>query len=225
MVINRDKFNFFVPAELTDKQWHELLALGTPKTVKASTMIYEQSTAMDELICITEGVVKTVYFFDNGNEKLYESLSAPAVLGAEALWRGDGGVYPSIVAVSDVVLTSVPIESAERFLSQNAEMIIALFQCIRNSMSISRIRSAFSAPMSVLQKAAFAIVFLREAGKDEEGYTAVTHEELAQLIGISRANATTALSELAQMGLISKKRGKVKILDNNKLMELLDNPF
>ena len=53
----------------------------------------------------------------------------------------------------------------------------------------------------------------------------MTHEELAQLIGISRANITTALAELTEQGLISKKRGKVKILDNNKLMELLDNPF
>ena len=79
--------------------------------------------------------------------------------------------------------------------------------------------------MSVLQKAAFAIVFLREADKDEEGYTHVTHEELAQLIGISRANVTSALAELTKMGLVSKKRGRVKILDNDKLMELLDNPL
>ena len=79
--------------------------------------------------------------------------------------------------------------------------------------------------MTMLQKAAFALVFMREADKDEDGYVAVTHEELAQLIGISRANITTALAELTEQGIIRKKRGKVKILDNNKLMELLDNPF
>lgn len=225
MVINRDKFNFLAPVELADEYWDKLVAQGTHKSVKAGTMLYEQSMTINELTCITEGKVNIVHFFDNGNEKLYESLAAPSVLGMDALWLGGDGFYPSIVAVTDVSFVTVPLETAEKMISQVPEMIIALFRCLRNSMCISRIRSVCSAPMSVLQKAAFAIVFLREAEKDEEGYTAVTHEELAQLIGISRANVTTSLAEMAKMGLIAKKRGKVKIIDNDKLMELLDNPF
>ena len=225
MFINRDKFNFFSTAEMRDEHWQALLALGTPKTVKAGTMLYEQSMIVHELTCISEGSVKIVHFFDNGNEKLYESLSAPTVLGMEALWYGGDAFYASIIALTDVTYTSIPLESAQKLISQKPEMIIALFQCMRDSLCIFRLRSVCSMPMTMLQKAAFALVFMQEADKDNEGYVAVTHEELAQLIGISRANITTALAELTENGLISKKRGKVKILDNNKLMELLDNPF
>ena len=225
MVINRDKFNFLTPVELADEQWQKLIALGSPKTVKAGTLLHEQSMTVSELTCVTEGSVTIVHFFDNGNEKLCESLTAPSVLGIEALWSEDEGFYPSIVAVTDVNLVTIPLDAAEKMISAMPEMMIALFRCVRNSLCISRIRSVCSAPMSVLQKAAFAIVFLREADKDEDGYTRVTHEELAQLIGISRANVTSALAELTQMGLVGKKRGRVKILDNDKLMELLDNPL
>ncbi|MBO5975550.1 MAG: Crp/Fnr family transcriptional regulator [Oscillospiraceae bacterium] len=225
MLLNRDKFNFFATAEMRDEHWHELLALRTPKTVKAGTMLYEQSMIVHELTCISEGSVKIVHFFDNGNEKLYESLSAPTVLGMEALWCSGDSLYASVIALTDVTYTTIPIEIAQKLISKTPEMIIALFQCIRDSMCISRIRNVCSMPMTMLQKAAFALVFMQEADKDDEGYVAVTHEELAQLIGISRANITTALAELAEEGLVSKKRGKVKILDYNKLMELLDNPF
>ncbi len=225
MFINRDKFNFFSTAEMRDEHWQALIDLGTSKTVKAGTMLYEQSMLIHELTCITEGAVKIVHFFDNGNEKLYESLSAPSVLGMEALWYSGDSFYPSVIALTDVTYTVIPLDAAQTLISRTPEMIIALFQCVRDTMCISRIRSVCSMPMSMLQKAAFALVFMREADKDAEGYVTVTHEELAQLIGISRANVTTALAELTEKGIISKKRGKVKILDNNKLMELLDNPF
>ncbi len=225
MFINRDKFNFFSTSELSDEHWQALVALGATKTVKAGTMLYEQSMMVNELTCITEGAVKIVHIFDNGNEKLYESLSAPSILGMEALWYNGNAFYASIIALTDVSYTVIPIDVAQNFLTQNPEIMVTFFQCLRDSLCIFRLRSVCSMPMTVLQKAAFALVFMREADKDEEGYVAVTHEELAQLIGISRANITTALAELTEQGLISKKRGKVKILDNNKLMELLDNPF
>ncbi len=226
MFINRDKFNFLPVPEMKEEHWQTLLAMGTPKSVKAGTMLYEQSMKIHELSCIIEGSVKLVHFFDNGNERLYESLSAPAVLGTDALWFGGSTArYPSIIALTDVTFTVVPIEAAQQLMQDIPDMIIAMYRCVRNSMCISRIRSVCAAPMSLLQKAALAIAFMREADKDGEGYMTVTHEELAQLIGISRANVTMALAELVDMKLISKKRGKVKILDNDKLMEFLDDPF
>lgn len=225
LFINRDKFNFFSTAELSDEHWQALVDLGTTKTAKAGTLLYEQSMRVHELTCVTEGSVKIVHFFDNGNEKLYESLSAPTVLGAEALWYGGDAFYASIIALTDVSYTVIPLDVAQSFITKNPEIVVALFQCLRDSLCIFRLRSVCSVPMTMLQKAAFALVFMREADKDEDGYVAVTHEELAQLIGISRANITTALAELTEQGIIRKKRGKVKILDNNKLMELLDNPF
>lgn len=226
MYINRDKFNYFSLAELDDKYWQELTALGAVKTVKAGAMLCEQGNEISELLCVTEGTVKVVHFFDNGNEKLYEQLFAPSFIGPEALWCNDAKCYyPTVIAHSDVTLSAVPIKIAEEFIAQRPEMIISMFQCVRNIMCINRIRSVCTMPMTMLQKAAFAIVFMRGAEEDEEGYFAVTHEELAQLIGISRANVTTALTELTEKKMISKKRGKIKILDKDAMMALMNNPF
>lgn len=226
MYLNRDKFNYFSVAEISEENWRDIVALGTMKTAKAGTMLYEQSTIINELTCIVEGTVKTVHFFDNGNEKLYEQLSVPSFIGHEALWCDDAETYyPTVIAVTDVCYSVMPIKQAEEFMIKRPDMMVSLFQCIRNVTCINRIKSVCAMPMSLLQKAAFALVFLRKAEKDAEGYVSVTHEEIAQLVGISRANVTTALAGLAESGLIDKRRGKVKILDNDRLMNLLDNPF
>ncbi|MDD6188725.1 MAG: Crp/Fnr family transcriptional regulator [Clostridiales bacterium] len=226
MYINRDKFNCFSLAEISETDWNSIISLGTVKTVKASAMLYEQGMEISELACITEGTVKIVHLFDNGNEKLYEHLHAPSFIGAEALWNNGGkSFYPTVIALTDVTVSEVPIETAESFISNKPDIIISMFQCIRNVMCANRIRSVCAIPMSMLQKAAFAITFMRAPDKDDEGYVTVTHEELANLIGISRANLTTALAELTERGIICKKRGRLKIVDNDALTELLNIPF
>lgn len=225
MYINRDKFNQFSLAEISETNWNSMLALGTVKTFKAGAMLYEQGVEISELACITEGTVKIVHLFDNGNEKLYEQLFAPSFIGAEALWNiGGKSFYPTVIALTDVTVVEVPVETAENFISDRPDIIISLFQCVRNVLCINRIRSVCSIPMSMLQKAAFAISFMRGTDKDDEGYVTVTHEELANLIGISRANLTTALAELTERGIICKKRGKLKIVDNDALVDFLNIP-
>lgn len=225
MFLNKDKFNYLPPAEVNEQTWAELLAIGSARYAAAGSMLYEQSTEIQEVTCITEGSVKLVHFFDNGNEKLYEQMYAPAVIGYDAMWPEGKAYYPSVIAVSDVNYSVIPIEDAERFVASHPDMVISLFQCLRSSSTISRIRSVCAAPMSVAQKAAFALVFMQGAETDGEGYAAVTHEELAHLIGISRANVTTALAELTENGIIGKKRGRIKVIDSERLMELLGNPF
>lgn len=225
MFLNRDKFNYLSLARADEATWEELTALGAVKTASEGSMLYEQSTEIHELTCLTEGAVKLVHFFDNGNEKLYEHLYAPAVIGYDALWSEGKSYYPTVIAMSDVSCSVIPLEEAECFLHRHTDMVISLFQCMRSSTCVSRIRNVCSMPMSAMQKAAFAIVFMRDAEKDNDGYVSVTHEELAHLIGISRANVTTALAELTDSGIIDKKRGRIKILDYKRLMELLDNPF
>lgn len=225
MYINRDKFNRTSLAELSETDWNSIIALGTTKTVKAGAMLYEQGMEINELACITEGTVKTVHLFDNGNEKLYEQLLAPSFIGAEALWNNSGkSFYPTVIAITDVTVSTVPIETAESFISNKPDIIITMFQCVRNVLCINRVRNVCSIPMSMLQKAAFAIAFMRGTDKDDEGYVTVTHEDLANLIGISRANLTTALTELTERGIICKKRGRLKIVDNDALIELVNIP-
>ena len=222
MYINRDKFNYFSPAYVDDNEWLGLAELGSIKAYHENSMVFEQSMRIHDLNCLLSGTVKIVHFFDNGNEKLCEQLTAPALIGTEALWNnGAAAYYPTVIAVSDIRLSSVTLEAAESYISERPKMIIALFQCIRNLMCIDRIRGVGSASMSLTQKAAFAIGFMQNADRDEEGYVQVTHEELAQLIGISRANVTTALTALTEKKLISKKRGRIKIIDPDALMELI----
>ncbi len=226
MYVNRDKFNFLPPAELEERYWQELVSLGTVKTIKAGAMLFEQSHGVSELVCIVDGSAKLLHFFDDGNEKLYGQFIAPAIIGCEALWSRDAEMFfPTITALSDITVSFVPIAAAEELAEQHPNMMRAIFQCVRNDLCISRIRSVCAMPMSLLQKAAFAIVFLYNADTDDEGYVNVTHEELAQLIGISRANVTMALAELSEKNIISKKRGKIKLLDNSGLMTLLNGPF
>jgi len=221
VLVNQNKFNWFSAAELNDQYWNEFIALGSVKSYPAGTMLFTQAEAIENILCLTTGTVKILHLFSNGNEKLLEQLCAPSFLGVEALWSTPVTCYyPAVLAVTDITLISVPLKTAEEFISRRPDMIIAIFQYIRNLLCTSRMLSVTSEELTVVQKTAFSITFMRNAAKDEDGYISVTHDELAKLSGVSRANITTALARLTELKLIGKKRGKIKILDLQALREL-----
>src|SRR5690554_6808774 len=101
--INYDQFNHFTPVALNDELWRHLLSLGHEKKIARHTQLLVQGQPAANLICLTKGNVKTVHIFPNGNEKLYEVLEAPAVIGHEALFAGQTKTSNlNVIALTDL---------------------------------------------------------------------------------------------------------------------------
>lgn len=77
---------------------------------------------------------------------------------------------------------------------------------------------------SVVERTASMLVVLAGAGPPdvEPGPVRLTHEQLAGLVGATRERTTIALGELAERGLVSLHRGKVRIRDRDGLRALTD---
>jgi CRP-like cAMP-binding protein len=208
MNINYDKFNYFSPVSIDEKVWEELLGLGYIKSFSENTQIFSQNQPVKNLVCLKKGTVKTVHIYPNGNERLFEILEAPSIIGHEAIFFTDTVLNPNIISLTPIETVMIPIDKAEELCENRPQILISLYKILRNSLFLSRIQSAGVMYMSLLQRTAFALQLMCFSKTDEKGYFHITHQDLANFIGISRANVTICLTQLAQMKLIDKSAAR-----------------
>ena len=221
MTINYDKFNYFSPVSIDEKVWNELLGLGHLKSFAENTQIFSQNQPVKNLVCLKKGTVKTVHIYPNGNERLFEILDAPSIIGHEALFFTDTVLNPNIITVTPIETVMIPIYKVEELCKNDTNILLSFYKILRNSLFLSRIQSAGVMYMSLLQRTAFALQLMCFSKTDEKGYFYITHQDLANFIGISRANVTICLTQLTNMMFIDKKRGKIKILNLPGIINLV----
>jgi CRP/FNR family transcriptional regulator len=204
MNVNYDRFNYFSPISIDETVWQEMLGLGYPKSFAEGTQLFAQNQPVSNLIFLTKGIVKTVHIYPNGNERLFEILEAPSIIGHEALFFSDMVLNPNIIALPPIETTIIPLDKAETLILSKPEVLVNFYKILRNSLFLSRIQSAGVMYMSLLQRTAFALQLMCFSKTDERGFFTITHQDLANFIGISRANVTICLTQLANMNLIEK---------------------
>lgn len=220
--LNYDKFNFFSPTAVSDEVWNELLSFGFAKSFQKDSQLFTQNQSVSDIVCLKKGSVKTIHIFPNGNEKLYEILESPSVIGYEALFTDSTVLNPNIIALTDLEATVIPVKKVEELVLKKPEFFICFYKFLRNSLLLSRIQSGGAMYLSLLQRTAFALQLMSKSKTDDEGYCLITHQDLSSFIGISRANTTVCLNQLFHMNIIDKKRSRIKILDLKAINKLID---
>ncbi len=220
MNINYDRLNYFLPIPFDEDLWNALISIGHKRIYDEGVRLFDQSQVVNSIICLTKGSVKTVHIFPNGNERLLELLIAPSVLGIEALFCKNRVLYPNILTLTQIEIVMVDKVRVEELMLSHPEYFVGFFQIIRSSLFFLRIQSFGASFLSLLQRTAYSLRLITYSHTDQDGYYLITHQNLADFIGISRANVTRCLTELEDMKLITKKRGKIKILDSGGINQL-----
>ncbi len=80
--------------------------------------------------------------------------------------------------------------------------------------------------LSVLQRLAAWLLHMQESHSDRSGLVtiALTHERIAQLVGVSRESITRALSNLRKRGVLEVRGIHFHVRDSNYLRSLVDTP-
>lgn len=182
------------------------LALPT-RNLKAGDTLYEEGREASSLYVVDSGILKAVVPTSVGGERIADLYGPGDVLGTAAL---DGSLHAErVVAVHDATLTPIDPKGAMSDHGLRDYIVKSLSRGLRRSRE-----AVDEAELPVGARVTKAFLRLSERfghpADAEEGVKlplALTHEDLAALVGSSRVTVTRILGELRNEGALSGTRG------------------
>lgn len=203
-------------ATLSVNPFNELLAnpaLGARRTsIAAGTVLYEPHTPAGNLYFIHRGQIRTYHVGNDDYGRLIDILGPDAWFGEAALAK-QATYGEQAIAVVPSVVSEV---SAERFLNlllQQPRAAVEVYRQLAAKLTSAREDAAglvFDDCHSRLLKA--LIRFSRSAAAQPHGdgvVLRITHEQLAQAIGVARETVSLALTQLRQQNLLRTGRNQL----------------
>jgi CRP/FNR family transcriptional regulator len=204
------------PAQAATSLFNELVAnpnLGARRmSVAPGTVLYEPHTGAHNLYFIHRGQIRTYHVGHDHYGRLIDILGPDAWFGEAALAK-QASYGEQAIAVVPSVVSEIP---AERFLSlliQTPRSAIEVYRQLAAKLTAAREDAAglvFDDCHSRLLKA--LVRFSRSAAASPHGdgvVLRITHEQLAQAIGVARETVSLALTQLRQQNLLRTGRNQL----------------
>src|SRR3954470_3965640 len=204
------------PAQAATSLFNELVAnpaLGARRmSVAPGTVLYEPHTGATNLYVIHRGQIRTYHVGTDDYGRLIDILGPDAWFGEAALAK-QATYGEQAIAVVPSVVSEIP---AERFLSlllQQPRAAVEVYRQLAAKLTAAREDAAglvFDDCHSRLLKA--LVRFSRSAAASPHGdgvVLRITHEQLAQAIGVARETVSLALTQLRQQNLLRTGRNQL----------------
>lgn len=206
--------------EIQDEQEFLKDIKSTIKTYHKDEMIVRQGEPCDHLYMMTRGSVKTEMLTDDGNILGIEIIKAPRPL-APAFLFSDNNKFPvNVITLEDVEILKIPRSEIMRLMMTNPGFMQNYLMHNANRTQFLTHRLQLLSIKTIKGKLAH---FLLEEAKDTtQAFTINRNQsELAELFGVARPSLARSLSEMVQDGIISIKRKEYRIINIQKMRELL----
>ena len=196
--------------------FNELLAnpsLGARRmSVAPGTVLYEPHTPAQNLYFIHRGQIRTYHVGDEHYGRLIDILGPDAWIGEASLAK-QATYGEQAIAVVPSVVSEVSAEAFLGLLVQQPRAAVEVFRQLAGKLTAAREDAAglvFDDCHSRLLKA--LIRFSRSAAATPHGdgvVLRITHEQLAQAIGVARETVSLALTQLRQQNLLRTGRNQL----------------
>lgn len=211
------------PSSVTENSlFTELLlnpALGARRmNVAPGKVLYEPGTDAKALYFIHRGQIRTYKVDEAGNGRLLEILGPDDWCGEAALARHPQYGEQAVVVVPSVV-TEVSIDRLMQLLSQQPKAAVELMKQLAHKLTTARADAAglvFDDCHSRLLKTLVRFSRSAAATPHAEGVVLrITHQQLAQAVGVARETVSLALTQLRQQNLLRTGRNQLTFNPEN----------
>jgi CRP/FNR family cyclic AMP-dependent transcriptional regulator len=199
---------------LTDRDLAEIAELLIERRFKARATVFEEGTVGEYMYVIREGQVKVSKMSDDGREKVLEILGPGDFVGEMAL-LDQSLRSASVKSVSDCVLLALSRNDFMALLRRNPEIALELIreQTRRLRETDEEVRGLLFERVEGRTRR----VLLRMATEripefpERPATEAVTHQQLADVVGTSRETITRVVKGLKRRGWLAQ-HGKQYVL-------------
>jgi CRP-like cAMP-binding protein len=215
--------NCFIKACSPD--WIQLISEKKEETkYRDKQHVFMSGEPVFGLYFIKNGKIKVISKGWNEKEQIVRLAYDGNILGH----RGFGGeTYPvSAIALDESVVCFVDNETISKAFFHNPHLTIKLMNFYAAELRGIEMRITFLAQMTVREKVAFALLYLKESfGYTSGGQTLnidISRANIASLAGLSEEQVVRNLTDFEKEKLIAKVKRKIQILNEEKLQKMAD---
>ena len=210
----------FIFSSLKDDELAELAKLAIERNFVPDEFIFWDGDAPEWFYIIAEGRVKVVKHSSLGKEFIIAFFGSGEMFGEVAVFEDKP--YPaSAQAVAETKVLGIKREDFLSFLAHRPEVALRIISVLGGRLRDAQGRLRDLAGERVEQRLARTLLML----SSKLGQTLTfTRQELADMAGTTIETAIRVMSTLKDRGIIRSVRGKVIILDEQKLRLLSEGP-
>ncbi len=188
--------------------------IGSVRNFKKGEIIYHQGDLAQNFCYLKKGKVKVFMTSVDGMEKTLNTVSTGEIFGEGAFFDKKPRVS-SAIAQSEAQVIMIDEPTLTELFSQNPKLAFRLLEILANRI---RLLSFQLDSMTFLQADARIARILLE--NESDGIISLTHEEIADVVGVSRVTVSKILGKLTKKGILSTEYRKIIIKDSKYLEEI-----
>lgn len=194
----------------------ELEALK-PVHVPVRSTLFRPGDSARSFVILLSGRIGVYLTGRNGRELLLYSVTPGETCVQTTLGVLGGAPYSGeAVAESDLVAVMVPPPIFETLMAESTAFRRFVFKAFADRLGDLMFVLEQVAFVKVEQRLAHALL----ARADEEGHVALTHQELAVIIGTAREVVSRRLEALVSKGVVANERGQIRLMNRAELARM-----
>ena len=187
-----------------------------PVALRQHDLLYDVRQEVNRVYFASDAVVSLVVPLSTGEVIESAMVGRDGIVGAGAALNGRVSLNRAIVQIGGEVL-ACPVEPLKEILEAHPH-IRSLFGGHEQALFAQAQQSAACNAAHVIESR-LSRWLLRAADLHGSDELPLTQEYIAQMLGVRRTSVTVVARTLQEAGLISYKRGKIKLLDIPTLQE------
>lgn len=209
-------------ADLEEDELERFSRVAVPRSFPAGTRVFHEGDRSDACYIVREGSFRVTREHSDGRAITLATMGRGEVFGELAMLDGDLR-SASAEALTDGELLALPAVDVKALLARHPEISVKLVAALVRRLRAANVRLSRQSFQTVPSRVAGVLSQLvSEATPDrsEEGSEVtirMNQADLAQLAGTSRESVSRFLADLERSGVVRSGRGRVTVLDPEKL--------
>lgn len=211
-------------ADLEEGELERFSQVAVPRSFPAGTRVFHEGDSSDACYIVSEGNFRVTREHSDGRAITLATLGPGEIFGELAMLDGDTR-SASAESITDGTLLALPANDVRSLLARNPEIALKLVAGLVRRLRAANMRLSRQSFQTVPSRVAGILAQLSREGQEnkdgdgemQEVTIRMNQTDLAQLAGTSRESVSRFLAELERAGVVRSGRGRVTVLQPNKL--------
>ena len=196
------------------------------KSYEKNEIIFFEEDDSRNLYLLVNGQVKLTMLSPDGKEKVLTILQEGDLFGEISLF--DHNPHPVTAEVQKKArLLTLPFNQLEKMIIEKPQLALKIIEALskKTRLLTSQVRDLVFHDAAE-RMASLLLRFGKDFGREEDGRTKIdlilTHQEIANLLGVSRVTVTKTINKLIDENLITIEDKNIIILDKKGLSKIVN---
>lgn len=196
-----------------------LNGIARMKHYAAGEIVAIQGTQYKSLLIIDDGMVRGEMTNNAGDVVVIEEIAAPRIIAPAFIFASDNRLPVNVVAVSSTDMVSIALFDFMHMLQNNSQVLTNFIRSMSDRSKFLSDRVRMLRFGTIKSKLASYLLEQRDFNGTDAFMIPHTHQELADMFGVTRPALSRALGQLMDEGGIEGHKNQIRIVNKQILLD------